>query len=183
MTSLSTTPQVVPTHVPHTTYTLGRSCWTSREYSIRIRAVNSRQNACKFGMREFSIYERALQQVQVPDFCTHYTRHRDRAHAHTAPRAVFTHDSPSLRKLHPAATRRMPALVYIREHGGVSPICSLCSSPLIRLNDVRGIAAALAAATLAAAFATAALAAALASTPEPSTLASSTLATAGAAAS
>ena len=77
----------------------------------------------------------------------------------------------------------MPALVYIREHGGVSPICSLCSSPLIRLNDVRGIAAALAAATFTAARPTTALAAALASTPDPSTLSTSTLTTTGAAAS
>ena len=27
-------PQVIPTHVPHTTYTLGISCRTSREYPV-----------------------------------------------------------------------------------------------------------------------------------------------------
>ena len=30
-------PQVIPTHVPHTTYTLGISCRTSREYTTRIK--------------------------------------------------------------------------------------------------------------------------------------------------
>jgi 1-acyl-sn-glycerol-3-phosphate acyltransferase len=37
-----------PPHVPHTTYTPGRSCWTSREYTTRIKAVISRHIMLSF---------------------------------------------------------------------------------------------------------------------------------------
>ena len=49
MTPLSTTPK----WSPHTTYTLGRSCWTSREYTTRIKTVISRQKDAKDDACEF----------------------------------------------------------------------------------------------------------------------------------